>query len=82
MWIHCLIAVELKSNLIRIISFAGYTYPTWYQCDPAICKVPNCRCASTNPPVPLEEAPQFVVISNDDGVRQLFLYFFTSTPPL
>lgn len=35
-----------------------------YACDPATCKAPACRCASTAPPggLPLDQVPQFILV--------------------
>ncbi|EJD03814.1 uncharacterized protein FOMMEDRAFT_105999 [Fomitiporia mediterranea MF3/22] len=46
-----------------------------YSCDPNICKLPNCNCASTSPPGGLNpsEVPMFVVYSADDAVQSYTL---------
>ena len=41
--------------------FAGY------KCDPSKCQLPNCRCASTSPPV--ENPPQFLMLTFDDSIQ-------------
>ncbi|KAI9188970.1 hypothetical protein H9P43_000392 [Blastocladiella emersonii ATCC 22665] len=43
----------------------------WYACDPAVCKLPSCQCASTSPPGGLAPAqiPQFVTFTLDDAVN-------------
>ncbi|EFA00992.1 chitin deacetylase 9 precursor [Tribolium castaneum] len=40
-------------------------------CDASKCKLPECRCASTNPPegLDLEQIPQFVFLTFDDAVQ-------------
>ncbi|PSR72053.1 hypothetical protein PHLCEN_2v12083 [Hermanssonia centrifuga] len=42
-----------------------------YSCDPTQCKLPNCNCASTDPPGGLDPSvvPQFVVFTADDAVQ-------------
>ncbi|KAF8899375.1 hypothetical protein BD779DRAFT_1607831 [Infundibulicybe gibba] len=46
-----------------------------YSCDPARCQLPNCNCASTNPPGGLkpEDVPQFIVFTADDAVQSYTL---------
>ncbi|KAJ3042916.1 hypothetical protein HK097_001867, partial [Rhizophlyctis rosea] len=38
-----------------------------YKCDPNVCKLPNCYCASTQPPV--ATPPQFLLVTYDDAVQ-------------
>lgn len=42
-----------------------------YSCDASKCKLPNCNCASTDPPGGLDpkEVPQFVVFTADDAIQ-------------
>ncbi|GJE88021.1 carbohydrate esterase family 4 protein [Phanerochaete sordida] len=42
-----------------------------YSCDPTKCKLPNCNCASPDPPGGLDPSvvPQFVVFTADDAVQ-------------
>jgi hypothetical protein len=42
-----------------------------YTCDPTKCKLPNCACASTEPPGGLTpaETPMFVVFTADDAIQ-------------
>jgi hypothetical protein len=46
-----------------------------YSCDPSKCKLPNCNCASTNPPGGLKpsDTPQFIVFTADDAVQSYTL---------
>jgi peptidoglycan/xylan/chitin deacetylase (PgdA/CDA1 family) len=39
-----------------------------YTCDPNNCKLPNCKCATNDPPV--ANPPQFIVITFDDSVQE------------
>lgn len=48
--------------------YPGYSLPLWYQCDPQTCSRPDCQCASIQSPLPIEETPQFILLSNDDSV--------------
>lgn len=45
--------------------FAGYS------CDPSICKLPKCSCATMNPPV--SNPPQFLVLTFDDAQQSTLL---------
>ncbi|KAF6748379.1 hypothetical protein DFP72DRAFT_916579 [Ephemerocybe angulata] len=42
-----------------------------YSCDPNVCKLPDCACATTTPPGGLDPAqvPQFVVFTADDAIQ-------------
>ncbi|KAI7870793.1 hypothetical protein BDF14DRAFT_1720279 [Spinellus fusiger] len=42
-----------------------------YNCDPASCQLPNCLCASKNPPNGFSAAdtPQFVTLTFDDSIQ-------------
>ncbi|KAI0047953.1 hypothetical protein FA95DRAFT_1491612 [Auriscalpium vulgare] len=46
-----------------------------YSCDASKCQLPNCNCASTNPPGGLKPAdvPQFIVFTADDAVQSYTL---------
>ncbi|TBU62469.1 hypothetical protein BD310DRAFT_871227 [Dichomitus squalens] len=46
-----------------------------YSCDPNSCKLPNCNCASTDPPGGLSpsDTPMFVVFTADDAVQSYTL---------
>lgn len=50
-----------------------------YQCDPAVCTLPDCHCASVNPPGGLapHETPQFILVTFDDGVSAYWESFVT-----
>ncbi|GAA5932124.1 hypothetical protein JCM10213_006761 [Rhodosporidiobolus nylandii] len=56
---------------------AGPTGPTsspesaGYQCDESQCKLPDCLCASVNPPGGLapQDTPQFVTFTADDAIQ-------------
>ena len=54
----------LSTTLLR--SQAAYT------CDSTTCVHPQCFCASTTPPgnIPIDQVPQFFVISFDDAMQQ------------
>ncbi|KAJ3155255.1 hypothetical protein HDU86_004345 [Geranomyces michiganensis] len=39
-----------------------------YKCDPAVCKLPACRCASTAAPV--ANPPQFLLLTFDDSIQE------------
>uniref|UniRef100_A0A090X8N1 Putative peritrophic membrane chitin binding protein n=2 Tax=Ixodes ricinus TaxID=34613 RepID=A0A090X8N1_IXORI len=43
-------------------------------CNPDNCKLPNCWCESTRPPV--EDMPQFVMLTFDDAVTQENMKFY------
>lgn len=45
--------------------------PAWYKCDPATCVAPKCKCASNEPPIPRDQTPQFILLTNDDAVNAL-----------
>ncbi|KAI3604411.1 chitin deacetylase 9, partial [Moniliophthora roreri] len=59
----------------------GVTGPTTsieaagYSCDPSLCKLPDCNCASTSPPGGLAPAdtPQFIVFTADDAIQSYTL---------
>ncbi|KAJ3032457.1 hypothetical protein HDV00_007532 [Rhizophlyctis rosea] len=38
-----------------------------YKCDPNVCKLPTCRCASTSAPV--SSPPQFLLVTFDDAMQ-------------
>jgi hypothetical protein len=42
-----------------------------YSCDPNKCQLPNCHCASTDPPNGLSpsDVPQFIVFTADDAIQ-------------
>ena len=44
-----------------------------YACDPTACRPPTCLCAANAPPgeLPLEQVPQFVLISHDNALDAL-----------
>ncbi|CAL1694786.1 unnamed protein product [Somion occarium] len=46
-----------------------------YSCDSSKCKLPDCNCASTDPPGGLkpEDVPQFIVYTADDAVQSYTL---------
>ncbi|KAA1467878.1 hypothetical protein DENSPDRAFT_833028 [Dentipellis sp. KUC8613] len=46
-----------------------------YSCDASKCKLPDCNCASPNPPGGLQpsEVPQFVVFTADDAIQSYTL---------
>ncbi|KAH9486218.1 Chitin deacetylase 7 [Psilocybe cubensis] len=46
-----------------------------YSCDPTKCKLPDCNCASTDPPGGLKpsDVPQFIVFTADDAVQSYTL---------
>ncbi|KAF7783925.1 hypothetical protein Agabi119p4_90 [Agaricus bisporus var. burnettii] len=46
-----------------------------YSCDASKCKLPDCNCASTNPPGGLKpsEVPMFVVFTADDAIQSYTL---------
>ncbi|GFT01743.1 nodB homology domain-containing protein [Trichonephila clavipes] len=37
-------------------------------CDPAICRLPDCRCFGSQPDIPLDQRPQFVMVTFDDAM--------------
>ncbi|KAJ3033591.1 hypothetical protein HDV00_006049 [Rhizophlyctis rosea] len=48
---------------------AGNTDPfATYKCDPNVCKLPKCHCASKNPPV--SNPPMFVLLTHDDAIQE------------
>ncbi|KAI8923143.1 hypothetical protein BC831DRAFT_472753 [Entophlyctis helioformis] len=53
--------------LAMAVGVAAQALPASYSCDPAVCKLPSCRCASAGPPVPAP--PQFVMVTYDDAVQ-------------
>ncbi|KAI0800503.1 hypothetical protein C8Q74DRAFT_1191034 [Fomes fomentarius] len=46
-----------------------------YSCDPSKCKLPDCNCASTDPPGGLSpsDTPMFVVFTADDAIQSFTL---------
>ncbi|KAG5717983.1 hypothetical protein E4T56_gene1729 [Termitomyces sp. T112] len=46
-----------------------------YSCDPSKCKLPDCNCASTNPPggIKPSDTPQFIVFTADDAIQSYTL---------
>ncbi|KAL0951940.1 hypothetical protein HGRIS_008592 [Hohenbuehelia grisea] len=46
-----------------------------YSCDASKCKLPNCNCASVNPPGGLKpsDVPQFIVFTADDAIQSYTL---------
>ncbi|CAH2098303.1 unnamed protein product [Euphydryas editha] len=50
-------------------------------CDPEACRLPECRCSSTNIPGGLaaRDTPQFVVVSFDDGINVLNIEEYRAT---
>jgi len=46
-----------------------------YSCDPSTCQLPNCHCASTDPPGGLDPSvvPQFIVFTADDAIQSYTL---------
>jgi hypothetical protein len=39
-----------------------------YSCDPNTCRLPNCKCATEDAPVP--NPPQFIVVTFDDSIQE------------
>ncbi|KAH9932130.1 uncharacterized protein BXZ73DRAFT_90049 [Epithele typhae] len=46
-----------------------------YSCDPSKCQLPNCHCASTDPPggLAVEDTPMFIVFTADDAIQSYTL---------
>ncbi|KAF8999717.1 hypothetical protein BDZ89DRAFT_1027793 [Hymenopellis radicata] len=46
-----------------------------YSCDPSTCQLPDCHCASTDPPGGLDpsETPMFIVFTADDAIQSYTL---------
>jgi peptidoglycan/xylan/chitin deacetylase (PgdA/CDA1 family) len=42
-----------------------------YQCDPNVCRLPTCKCATLEPPI--ENPPQFILIQFDDSIQSSLL---------
>ena len=38
-----------------------------YKCDPSQCRLPDCKCATRDPPV--ANPPQFLLLSFDDAIQ-------------
>ncbi len=53
-----------------VVASAAHAQPE-YSCDPAACTLPDCLCASTQPPggLALFEVPQFVLVTFDDCIQ-------------
>ncbi|KAI9188969.1 hypothetical protein H9P43_000391 [Blastocladiella emersonii ATCC 22665] len=51
--------------------YSTSTIAPWYACDPKVCKLPACQCATTAPPAGLSpsQVPQFVTFTLDDAVN-------------
>ncbi|XP_040071791.1 chitin deacetylase 7-like [Ixodes scapularis] len=50
------------------------TRKTLGKCNPVNCKLPNCMCESTTPPV--DDMPQFVMLTFDDAVTKTNMEFY------
>lgn len=46
-----------------------------YSCDANTCKLPNCRCADTNPPgnLDINDVPMFITLTADDAIQSYTL---------
>ncbi|KAL2916604.1 hypothetical protein HK105_203716 [Polyrhizophydium stewartii] len=55
------LAVAAASSVAAQDPFAGYS------CDPSVCKLPSCRCATKDAPV--ANPPQFILLTFDDAVQ-------------
>lgn len=62
-------------NAITLLAFLGLlmssTARAQYACDVAVCTLPDCHCASTQPPGGLTpaEVPQFLMVTFDDAIH-------------
>ncbi|KAF9025089.1 hypothetical protein BDZ89DRAFT_1092694 [Hymenopellis radicata] len=67
--------------LFALAQDGGITGPTTsvqaaaYSCDASTCQLPNCHCASTDPPGGLDpsETPMFIVFTADDAIQSYTL---------
>lgn len=52
-------------------------------CDPTKCKLPDCRCSSTNIPgdLPASKVPQIVMVTFDDAVQEQNMGFYQTLFP-
>lgn len=66
-----LIGLFLAGILVGVAS--GYEYADWYNCDASKCRPPDCRCARTTSPLPLDQTPQIILVTNDDAVESQVL---------
>lgn len=63
---------------IIVLVAAASAMPRIEECNPAICRLPDCRCSSTDIPgnLPLAEVPQFVHLTFDDAVTTLNIAYY------
>ncbi|CAG9568449.1 unnamed protein product [Danaus chrysippus] len=68
--------MRCASFLLGLVLFVSvhcqnYSLPAAKKCDPEKCKLPSCRCSSTEIPGNLKprNTPQFVLLTFDDGVN-------------
>ncbi|EFN56795.1 hypothetical protein CHLNCDRAFT_57507 [Chlorella variabilis] len=69
---HAVLAVLLASAYLAA-GQEGLVQTDTFKCDPLKCEPPTCRCPAYTPPgdLPLEEVPQFVMISHDNALDSL-----------
>lgn len=76
-----LVLLTILGPLLAFAQDGGISGPTasssaaGYSCDPTVCQLPSCNCASTNPPGGLNasDVPQFIVYTADDAVQSYTL---------
>ncbi|XP_045762230.1 chitin deacetylase 8-like [Maniola jurtina] len=58
-------------SAVLAFAYGQANLPAAQPCDEALCKLPHCRCSSTNIPGALSASnvPQFVLLTFDDGVN-------------
>ncbi|CAK1589663.1 unnamed protein product [Parnassius mnemosyne] len=63
--------ISIVFLLLFTLTKADDQLPLAEPCDPELCKLPSCRCSSTDIPGNLQprDTPQFVMLTFDDGVN-------------
>ncbi|OWR47572.1 chitin deacetylase 8 [Danaus plexippus] len=77
--------MRCTSVLLGLVLFVSVhcqndSLPAAEKCDPEKCKLPNCRCSSTEIPGNLEarDTPQFVILTFDDAVTTVNIETYRS----
>ncbi|XP_004923455.1 chitin deacetylase 8 isoform X2 [Bombyx mori] len=63
--------LSVLCSLLLVAAALGTELPLATPCDEEACKLPDCRCSSTNIPGGLRarDTPQFVTVTFDDGIN-------------
>ncbi len=57
--------------LASVLYLQAYAQFANYQCNPNVCRLPRCKCATLDAPV--QNPPQFILIQFDDSIQSPLL---------